>query len=100
LSGADRRKRRNKDQSRKHKQKRRRLEKESGQSGPDAREKAYLKYASDARVVFGSASTADANVTRSGYTAINRSAEEIAKATLDALVEKGYKVVEWDGRYS
>ena len=56
-----------------------------------------MKYESTAQVVFGTTSVAESPVTCNGYMALNKPVEVVKKATLDKLVKKDYRVVQWDG---
>ena len=98
LSRGDRRKGRNKQQSRKNGQKRRRVEKKLTQTGPEVREGAALKHANNAQILFSTTSASNGSVSQTGYTGKPKTGETLGKATLKALIKKGYQLVKWDGK--
>lgn len=78
--------------------KRQKLEEQQKRTfGPEVREKARMKYAVGGRVFWATGSASDSKVSRGGYSG-RKVVPRLEKRTLEALKEKGYTLLGWDGR--
>jgi len=97
------RKRKNKAQSKKNRKKKRMLAAEAGIL-PKVREKARDKHLNNAGVLLSSVSATTFNVSQNGYIAVNEGKKKNKKDSspegkiAEDLIDKGYRLVKWDGR--
>ena len=74
--------------------------KQKERDGPPVQQNAEEKYACNCTLVFTSTSAAQSHVARSGYIGLNKCTEAKKEYLLNELLEMGFDVLKWDGRYA